>query len=385
MLKQYRLRDYNFILVFLLMLISFIGVLLVGSAEESLQTKQFLGCIAGFILMIIISFIDYSWILNFYWIIYIINIGLLLFVFVAGRTAKGAARWIQIGGENGFQFQPTELSKILLILFFAMFFMKHKNDLNSFKTIVKAIVLILIPVFFIFSQPDLKNTITITILFCVLFYVAGLSYKIIGRILLIVVPAILIVLGLIIYTDIPIVDDYQKDRIMTFLNSDEEEYSDSHMQQNNSVTAIGSGQLTGKGLNNSSVISSNKGNFVAEIQNDFIFAVAGEELGFIGCFCIIMILFLITFMCVITGLRAKDIAGQIICCGMAALVSIQSFINICVATGLLPNTGTPLPFVSYGLTSVISLYIGMGFVLNVSLQRKKHDEKLVNKKLLYKY
>ncbi len=385
MLRQYRLRDYNFILLILLFLICTFGVLLVGSAEASLQKRQLLGCVAGAVIMIILSFVDYSWILNFYWIIYVINLGLLVYVFLSGKSAKGAARWIEIGGANGFVFQPTELAKILLILFFAMYFMKHENDLNTFRTIVKSVILIAIPLFLIFEQPDLKNTITIGILFCVLIYVAGISYKIIGRILLVVVPLTVGVFLLITQTDLPIIDDYQKDRIMTFLDPENDEYSDAVIQQNNSVTAIGSGQLRGKGLNNSEVSSSNKGNFVAEIQNDFIFAVAGEELGFIGCFCIILILFLIVFMCILTGLRAKDLAGKILCCGVGAVVAIQSFINICVATGLFPNTGTPLPFVSYGLTSIMSLFIGMGFVLNVGLQRKRYNEKLVSKSAVYKY
>ncbi len=385
MIRRYRLREYNFILVILLVLICTLGVLLVGSADASLQNKQLFGCIAGLILMVIISFVDYSWVLNFYWIIYAVNIGLLLLVFVSGKSAKGAARWIQIGGENGIQFQPTELSKILLILFFAMYFMKHENDINSFKTIVRAVVLIAVPLFFVFEQPDLKNTITICILFCILIYAAGLSYKIIGRFFMIVIPLAFVMVFLIVATDLPIIDDYQKNRIMTFLNPEDDEYSDSILQQKNSITAIGSGQLKGKGLNNNEVSSSNKGNFVAEIQNDFIFAVAGEELGFVGCFCIILILFLIVFMCIITGIRAKDLAGKIICYGMAAVIAIQSFINICVATGLLPNTGTPLPFVSYGLTSLISLFIGMGFVLNVSLQRKRFSERLSNRNLLYHY
>ena len=385
MLKQYHLRDYNFILIILLFLICVFGVLLVGSADQSLQKKQLLGCIAGFIIMIILSFIDYSWLLNFYWIIYIVNLGLLLAVIFTGKSAKGASRWIQIGGENGIQFQPTELSKILLILFFAMYFMKHEKDINTFKTIVKSVILILIPLLLIFKQPDLKNTITIGLLFCILIYIAGLSYKIIGRILIVVIPVALGIFLLITQTNLPIIDDYQKERIMTFLEPDNDEYSDSVMQQNNSVTAIGSGQLNGKGLNNNEVSSSNKGNFVAEIQNDFIFAVAGEELGFIGCFCIITILFLICFMYIITGQRAKDTAGKIVCCGVASVIAIQSFINICVATGVLPNTGTPLPFVSYGLTSVISLFIGMGVVLNISLQRRHYNEKLVNKKIIFKY
>ncbi len=384
MIKQYRLRDFNFLLLILLFVICTIGVLLVGSADSSVQQKQLFGCAAGFVLMLILAFVDYSWILKFYRIIYVINIALLLWVCFKGSSAKGATRWIQIGGDGGFQFQPTELAKVLLVLFFAMYFMKHSSDLNTFKTIVKSIALIAFPLLLIFVQPDLKNTITIAILFMVLYYAAGLNYKVIGKIVLIVAIVVVSALLLILKTDLPIIQEYQKNRIVTFFNSDEEEYSDDALQQNNSVRAIGSGQLTGKGLNNNEV-SSNNGNFVSETGTDFIFAVAGEELGFVGCFCIVVIIFLIAFMCLITGKRAKDLAGTVICTGMGSIIAIQAFINICVATGLFPNTGTPLPFISYGLSSLISLFIGMGFVLNVGLQRKRHSGKLTNKELIYRY
>lgn len=158
---------------------------------------------------------------------------------------------------------------------------------------------------------------------------------------------------------------------MSWLYPENEEYADDIAQQENSKIAIGSGQLTGKGLDNNEVSSANKGNFVSQIQTDFIFAVAGEELGFIGCCCIVGLLLLIIFECVFVGRRAKDLSGKLICCGVGSVIGLQSFINICVATGLMPNTGTPLPFVSYGLTSIVSLYIGMGLVLNVGLQKSK--------------
>ncbi len=374
MLRRYRIRDINFILIISLAVIGFIGVMLVGSADETLQTRQALGLVAGIVIMLFVAFIDYSWVLNFYWIIYVLNLGLLGWVVIMGRVTNGASRWMSIGGENGIVFQPTELSKILLILFFSMFLMKHENDLNTLATIVKAVILMAVPVGLVAAQPDLKNAITLTILFCIIMYAAGLSYKVIGKVLLIVVPLFLVVFVLITQTDLPILDDYQKERIMTFLEPDNEEYSESANQQNSSVTAIGSGQLTGKGLNNSNAASSNKGNFVAETQNDFIFAVAGEELGFVGCCAIIILLFLIVTLCIITGNKAKDLAGRLICTGTASLVAVQSFINICVATGLMPNTGTPLPFISYGLTSLISLFVGMGFVLNVGLQQRRFDK-----------
>ena len=131
---------------------------------------------------------------------------------------------------------------------------------------------------------------------------------------------------------------------MAFLNSEDDEYSDAVNQQENSVMAIGSGQLTGKGLNNNEVASANKGNFVSENQTDFIFSVAGEELGFIGCVAILLLLLLIIFECIRTSLRAKDTAGKIICCGVASIVAVQGFINVAVVTKIMPNTGTPLPF-----------------------------------------
>ena len=138
------------------------------------------------------------------------------------------------------------------------------------------------------------------------------------------------------------------------------------------MMAIGSGQLWGKGLYNSEATSMKNANYIIEPQTDFIFAVAGEELGFVGTFMIILLLFLIVLECILIARKAKDLSGRLICCGMATLIAFQAFINICVATGLMPNTGIPLPFVSYGLTSLVSLYIGMGFVLNVGLQPKKY-------------
>ena len=372
MIKLYKLRDYDFRLVIALIILSFIGVLLVGSAEASLQNRQLMGMILGLIVMVVVSLIDFSWILNFSWVIYFLNILLLLAVRLFGSDANGATRWISIGG---FRFQPTELTKIVIIIFFARFFMEHEENLNTLKTILQSIVLIAIPLVLIYIQSDLKNTITVAILFCMIIYMAGLSYKVIGGTLLVAIPLAVVFLFIVMQPDQTLIADYQRNRIMSFLNSEEDEYSDDVIQQENSVMAIGSGQLTGKGLNNNEVSSANNGDFVSENQTDFIFSVAGEELGFVGCAAILFLLLFIVFECIRISLRAKDTSGKLICCGMGAIVGIQSFINIAVVTNIMPNTGTPLPFVSYGLTSMVSLYIGMGLVLNVGLQRyKKYRE-----------
>lgn len=374
MIKQYKLRFYNFRLVVFLLAISAIGVLLVGTAREDLQNKQIAGVILGVVVMLILSLIDYSWIMNFQWIMYGGNLVMLLGVRLFGDSANGAARWLDLGFVR---FQPTELAKIIIILFFAKFFMDHEEDLNTFRTIVQAAVLLIIPLVLIYAQPDMKNTITITVIFCILIYIAGLSYKIIGGVILITVPLLIIFLSIVVQPDQNLIPDYQRDRIMSFLYPENEEYSDDIEQQNNSKTAIASGELIGKKLNgDSSGASVNDGNFVAENQTDFIFAVAGEEYGFIGCAVIILLLLFIALECIRMSLRAKDMAGKIICCGIGGVVALQSFINICVATGIAPNTGTPLPFVSYGLTSLVSLFIGMGLVLNVGLQSSAYNKEL---------
>ena len=192
MIKQYKLRFYNFRLVIFLLAISTFGIILVGSAREDLRSKQLAGVIIGLIIMIILSLMDYSWISNFQWIMYGINIVLLLIVRLFGDSANGAARWIDFGF---IRFQPTELSKIILILFFARFFMDHEEDLNTVRTLAKSVILLAIPLILIYEQPDMKNTLMMLAVFCILIYIAGLSYKIIGGMFLIIIPLSIIFLS----------------------------------------------------------------------------------------------------------------------------------------------------------------------------------------------
>ena len=372
--KPYRLKDYKFTLVILVLAISFLGVLVIGSANEAYQGRQLIGLAGSVVLMIIASLIDYVWIANFYWIFYILSVGMLGLVLIpgVGEVVNGARRWINLGFTN---FQPSELAKIFLIIFFARFIMKHEEDLSSRRTILKAVILILIPLVLIYEEPNLSTTICTAALFCMLMYVGGLSYKFIGMVLLVTVPVAIILLSIVVQPDQQILDEYQQRRILAWLNP-EEYSSDEAYQQNNSVIAIGSGQLTGKGLNNNSTTSVKNGNFILEPQTDFIFAIVGEELGFVGCCIFIALLLLIVIQCILIGIRAQDTTGKIICCGVGSLIGIQTFINIGVATQIIPNTGIPLPFVSYGLTSLGSMYLGIGLVRNVGLQPKKYQDKL---------
>ena len=204
--------------------------------------------------------------------------------------------------------------------------MDHEENLNTLRTIAKAAGLLAVPLFLIYEQPDMKNTIMILAVFCVLIYIAGLSYKVIGGALLITIPLMIIFLIIVVQPDQKLIQDYQRNRIMAFLYPENEEYSDNIEQQNNSKMAIASGELIGKKLSgDEDVTSVNEGNFVAENQTDFIFAVAGEEYGFIGCTVIIVLLTLISVECIRMSLRAKDLAGRIICCGTGSIVPFRAF------------------------------------------------------------
>ena len=369
MFKNYRLRDYDFKLILMVITLSMIGVMAIGSAEETLQNKQLFGVISGAVLMVVVSLFNYSFVLKFYPLIYAGNLVLLALVLTSflGEDGGGAQRWLKIGG---FQFQPSELAKILLILFFAQFIMKYKKKLNTFGMIALCVVLVGIPWLLVYKQPDLSTSIVLLVIFCVIMFVGGISYKIIGGILLVAIPAVAVIFTLAMQPGETFLQDYQKDRILAFFNP--EEYADKEAyQQINSVTAIASGLLDGKGYKNNEITSVKNGNFISEAQTDFIFAVIGEEFGFKGSLLVIMLLFLVALECISVARRAKDLAGTIIASGVGTIVAFQGFFNIGVATFILPNTGLPLPFVSYGLTSLWSLYIGIGFVLNVRLQAKR--------------
>ncbi|MCI8709494.1 MAG: rod shape-determining protein RodA [Dorea sp.] len=368
-IKAYHVKNYNFVLVALVFALSVLGIFVVGSAKESLQNRQIFGVIIGLSVMAAVSLFDYIWILEFNWIIYLVAIGSLGSVLLIGQTVNGAKRWINLGFTT---FQPSELAKILLILFFSKYIMDHRENINEIPSLIRYAALSAVPLGLIIVEPNLSTTIVTALVICLLIYVGGLSYRIIAKILLVLIPASVIFLSIAVMPNQPFLKEYQQKRILAFLNP-EEYASDEAYQQNNSVMAIGSGQLVGKGLNNNTTTSVKNGNFILEPQTDFIFAIIGEELGFIGGCIVIALLLLIVIQCILIGIRAQNLAGRIICCGVGGLIGVQSFINISVATGLMPNTGVPLPFVSYGLTSLVSLYMGIGFVLNVGLQPKKYQ------------
>ena len=372
MFKKYRLRDFDFRLVILVLLASGISVMAVGSANESYVKTQIIGIAAGFVAMLIIALFDYAWVLKFYWVMYVGILGLLVLTAYSplGDTSGGAQRWIDLGG---IRFQPSELAKIVLILFFAQFIMRNRKTLNTLTTLMVCCVLFGIPAYLILDQPDLSTTLVIVTIFCTLLFVGGLSWRYILTVAGIAIPVLCVFVFLAIQPEANLLEDHQKERILAFIAP--EEYADSTAyQQNNSVIAIASGRLLGKGYKNNEVTSVKNGRYILEPHTDFIFAVIGEELGFRGSVFLIAVLFSIVLECLYVAYKAKDTAGRLIASGVAAWIGFQTFFNLGVTTFILPNTGLPLPFISYGLTSVMCLYMAIGFVLNVKLQQRKNGE-----------
>ena len=375
MLKKYKLRSYNFILVFILIVTSVFALAVVNSANSAYTVKQGAGIAISFIIMIIVSFIDYNWILKYYWIWYaIVTIMLIGVLTVFGHGSHGATRWFKIGPV---QLQPSEFLKLALILLVAKLVAANKEKLNSIKFLLLIACLTLFPILLVALQPNLSTAILLTLIVIAMLYCSGVSYKIFGIAILVVVPVLSAFLIYVVSVEHPIlIEDYQRKRIVDFIEgkSEEVDMNDAGTyQQAYAVQAIGSGQLYGKGLNNNDTSSLKNAGYIAEAQNDFIFAVIGEELGFTGSCITIFLLFLIVLECIIVAVRARNFEGRLICCGVAIYIGFQTFINIGVVSWILPNTGVPLPFVSYGLTSLVSLYIGIGLVLNVGLQPKKYQ------------
>ncbi len=370
MFTKFSLKDYNFKLFFTVIFTIVVGIICINSADSSYTIRQIIGAVLAIAIMIFVSIVDYEFICKLYIPIYIVNAVLLLSVLLFGVEVNNATRWINIGGDGGVQFQPSEFSKIMMIIVYSTVLAKlrREDELNTVKGLGRMAITAAIPLGLIVLEPDLSTTLCLTFVLITLIYLAGISYKLIAIAVLIFVPVAGSFIWYIQRPDQILLKDYQVIRILQFIYPDQ--YGEDYSQQNNSIMAIGSGELTGKGLNSSTIATVKDANFISEQQTDFIFSVIGEELGFVGSVFIVAIIMVLVLQCISVGRKAKDLKGMLIASGVACLIGYQSFINIGVATGLLPNTGIPLPFISYGLSSLISVCAGLGVVLNISLQKK---------------
>lgn len=379
--QNYHLRNFNFKLVLYVVILSVIGILMVNSAtknevETGLLTttvKQVIGVIGGIIIMLIVATINYRALLRWTPVLYVVNIAVLAYLLIFADDVMGAKRWIHIPGLG--TIQPSEFTKIVMIMTATVFIMKFKDKISRIGTLLLYMVVVLPPAILVLEEPDLSTTLVILFTVILALFVGGISYKWVLGVLGVMIPLAGAFLILIHQPDQTVLNmifkDHQMERINGYFFPDE--FPDQVRQQRNSVMAIGSGMLTGKGLNTSTYESVKNGSFLSEQQCDFIFAVVGEELGFVGSCVVILLIGLIVFECIRMAGKSRDEEGRLLSSAVGGLFAFQSFVNIGVATQIIPNTGLPLPFVSAGLSSLISSFIMIGIVLNVGLQRKKYD------------
>jgi len=368
--KQYNWKRINASLIIVVLVLNICSAFIVRFAAQSQFKKSyFIGQIVamffGLFIMAFVALVDYHFICRLVPLLYLVGTVLVMLTRIGPLKTDlktGSYRWIKIG----FNFQPSEICKIVIILTLAVYYVYMRDKMDKFTTLIYGAILFMIPTFFILTQSDLSSSLVIVFIFAIMTYAAGLSYKIIIPVLSVGIPTFI---GLLIYIQMPgqkLLKDYQLSRIMAFFNPDAYAQGAAY-QQNMSILSIGSGRLVGKVLEDSTQGARNYV-YVDVTESDFIFTVIGEELGFIGSCAILALLAIVVIKCLRVAKKASDYQGKLIAIGIASMFMFQVFANVGVATRLLPNTGLPLPFLSRGMSSTLSSAIGIGIILNIGLQ-----------------
>lgn len=369
-------RTFDIFLVFLVSVAVVFGVIAIGSAlgvnrgeDPYYRNMQIVWFLTGLGLMVLFTVVDYNFIGKIYILIYIVNIGLLVATLLFGYEVNNAVRWLKFGPIG---IQPSEFSKIMMLLVIAKILDKNKQRINNIFVIILVLTIAVIPVFLIQKQPSLSASLVIVAILIIELFVAKISYKYIVVAIVVAVAAISFILWDVqrensFLAQNGILYNHQVERILGML--DPEGNPDTVYQLKKAINALGSGQLYGKGLYQG-MINSQK-NYLPEPHTDFIFAVIGEEFGFVGCMGVLGLLGVIIIKCIITASRAEDFFGKLIAAGVAGMFAFQTFVHVGVTIGILPTTGMPLPFFSYGGSSMWTNMIAIGLVLNVGTKRVK--------------
>ena len=350
------------------------GIICVGSAlhvnlgeDASSYYSQMVFFATGLVIMFIVAFFDLDYLSRFDRVLYVVNILLLVAVILVGQSSNNAVRWIGFGPVR---IQPSEFSKVIMIFCMANFIDKKKDSINNISIVARLCALVIVPVVLVFVQPALSACLVILFIFCVQMFVAELDYRFIGKILIVTVPVVAVIILDSIREDPIFVDLIFKDYMITRIKDHviQDPSSETYYQTMKSISAISSGQLTGKGLYQGTL---NQLSYLPEPQNDFIFSVIGEEFGFIGCMAVLGLLFFIIVRCIFIAMESRNLKERLIASGVAGMLLFQTFINVGVATGIMPNTGMSLPFVSSGGSSLWTNMAAIGLVLNIDLRRSR--------------
>ena len=336
-----------------------------GRDSRAYVNTQAISAVVGIIAMLVISKVDYRRWGKFYKIAYIASILILLAVKlpVIGKSAGGANRWIKITSTQ--TVQPSELVKIAMIIFFARYLTDHKNEIHTFLKGFIYPLLLIAPIIgiLIFVQSHLSASVIIGMIVVILMLMAGTKFK---YFITVGTPIAGIGIGaLYILAKYFEKGAYRLARITSFMDPWADPTGDG-WQVIQSLYAIGSGGLFGVGLGN----STQKYLYLPEPQNDFIFSVIAEELGFVGCLAVIILFGIFIWRGVLIAMKAPDSFGSLVAIGITSLIGLQAIINIAVVTSSMPNTGMPLPFFSYGGTALLILLCAVGILLNISRYQK---------------
>lgn len=362
-LKKKAYKKFDYILFLAMLILCGYGILMIYSATLSTETLRFVKTQAiatgvGLVAMAILVLLDYEFLGKLYIPVYVICNLLLVAVlfFGTGKEQWGSDSWLTIGPIT---FQPAEFVKIGLIISLAKFIDNNQEDLNEPFTLLKVLAFAFFPVVLILLQPDAGTAMVFVFFIAAMLFIAGIKWKYIGYALLIGVLS-LPVLWLRM-------DVYQKNRIYNFLDP-ERDTSDTGLQAWQGRIAIGSGKVFGRGLFEG---VQTQYNYIPEKRTDYIFAVVGEELGLMGGLLLIFLYFVFINRFIKIARRSKDLFGSLMVIGFAAMFLFHIWENIGMTIGLMPITGIPLPFMSYGGTFQLSSMICVGIVLSVGVHREE--------------
>jgi rod shape determining protein RodA len=360
-------RHFDIWLVTAVLLLTAYGVLMIRSAVTGAPDlldrpeKQIQWAVLGLIVMLIIASIDYRIFTSAHWYIYGLLIAILIFVLVAGVLGNQTRRWIQIPFID-FRFQPSEFGRIFLAITFGQFLANRREKIHQFSNTIVSLIYVGIPIGLIFVEPDLGMSILFLFIWFVMIWLAGLPLSHF---------AVLAVMGIITVTAVyPLLEDYQKSRITTFIDSENAD-PDERFNTEQAEISIGSGGWWGKGYLNG---TQSQLGFLRVQHTDFIFAVATEEMGFFfGSFVVLGLMAIILWRIIRVAHITPDPAGKFICAGIASILFFQTVVSVGMNLRVVPVTGLTLPFVSYGGSSLITLFMAIGVVESVLMRHRKQE------------
>ncbi|MFW6006424.1 MAG: rod shape-determining protein RodA [Bacillota bacterium] len=369
------LKNINYYIPITVILLLLVGLLAISSAVEVNKPnsggiiylqKQIAAIFIGIVVAVLLQFYDYKVFKNYSNIFYGITLILLVYILFAAETVAGGKRWLMLGPIH---FQPSEVAKILLILVLASILDRKNEDLKYLSGFIVPFLYLLIPFGLIILQNDLGTALVLLVIFIVMLYVAGANRKfmliIFGGTLGILL--ILLFLHMVFEVPFPFLQEHQINRLIVFINPQVDPRGISYNLIQSKI-ALGSGKFHGKGLFSG---TQNQLNFLPEKHTDFIFSVIGEEFGFLGVGLLIILFLILLWQLIKVAREAKDRFGSLVVTGIVAMFFFHIFENIGMTMGIMPITGIPLPFISYGGSSIVTSILAIGLVINIDIRKKK--------------